>query len=118
MAEKPQTARAIIESLPNRYNQEKGKEANYHTVFHFQIEGEDGGEFTVTINAADIKVEDGLIGEAKCTVKTKASTYADIEWGRENAQMAFMWGKVKVNNITEMMTFSTMFSSLKKTFEN
>jgi acyl-CoA dehydrogenase len=118
MTEKPQTARAIIESLPDRYNKEKGVEANYHTVFHFQIEGEEGGEFTVTINAEEIKVEEGLIGEAKCTVKTKASTYADIEWGRENAQMAFMWGKVKVNNITEMMTFSGMFMSVKKYFEN
>lgn len=112
----PTNAKEIILSLPYRFRKEKCHDAGYNTLIHFDIEGENGGQFTVTIQDATIAVKEGLTGTPKCTVKAKESIYSDIEWGKQNPQMAFMMGKVKVDNVMELMTFSGMFRSLTKAF--
>lgn len=117
MANAPQTASDIILSLPTRFRKEKAGDANYHTIIHFQLDGEGACEYTVIINGGEIELKEGLDGEAKCTIKAKASMYADIEWERENPQMAFMFGKVKASNVTELMQFTGMFRTVKKSFE-
>lgn len=113
----PQTAKEIILSLPYRFRKEKCADAGYAVTVHFEIEGENGGNFTVIIDGGEIALKEGLVGTAKCTVKAKESNYCDIEWGRQNPQMAFMMGKVKVDNPMELMTFTGMFRSLKRAFE-
>lgn len=112
----PTTAKEIILSLPYRFRKEKCQDAGYNTLIHFDIEGDNGGKFTVTIQDATIEVKEGLNGTPKCTVKAKESVYSDIEWGKQNPQMAFMMGKVKVDNPMELMTFSGMFRTLAKAF--
>lgn len=106
----PQTAAEIIRSLPSRLK--PGAGAGVDIIYHFDIEGPDGGQFTVRVNDGTCTVEDGLHGEAKCVVKTTDSTYADTELGRTNAQMAVMMGKIKVSNIGSMMKFVEMFNRL------
>ncbi len=109
----PQTAQEIVRSLPSRLEREKLN--GYETVVHLQISGDNGGDFTVTVSAGECSVVEGLNGEAKCVVKTKDKTYADIEWGRANPQMAFMTGKIKISNLPEMMQFTKMFRRLDST---
>ena len=98
------TAREIISSLPNRFKADKVDE-DLDIVFHFEIEGDNGGEFTIHIKDKTCTVENGLIGEAKCTVKANDKVYADVELGKTNAQMAFMMGKIKVSNLNAMLKF-------------
>ena len=40
------------------------------------------------------------------------STYEGVELGRENDQMAVMFGKIKITNLAEMMTFTGLFERL------
>jgi len=106
--QKPESAREIVLSLVDRYRPEKA-ESGYQTVFHLDISGPRGGQFTVRINEGSIDVQEGLVGEAKCVVSTKDEVYEDMEWGRTNAQMAVMFGKVKVSDLGEILDFIPLF---------
>ncbi len=103
-------ASEIIKSLPQRLKADKV--AGVNTVFHFDIEGDTGGQFTAAIADGVCKVEEGLNGEAKCIVRAKASDYEDVELGRTNPQMAVMMGKIKISNLGEMMGFVNYFKRL------
>ncbi|PCJ89793.1 MAG: hydrogenase expression protein HypA [Flavobacteriales bacterium] len=110
MENKPETAVDIIKSLPERLITEKCPD--FEVIYHFNIEGERGGEFTVTVNSGNCTVSEGLNGEPKCIIKATDSDYEDVELGRSNAQMAVMMGKIKVSNIGSMMKFMEMFNRL------
>lgn len=105
------TAREIILSLKDRFKPDK-VEDDLDIVFHFELSGDNGGDFTVTIKDKTCTVAEGLEGEAKCTVKAKDKVYADVELGKTNAQMAFMMGKIKVNNLNAMLKFVDCFERL------
>ncbi|MBX7240943.1 MAG: SCP2 sterol-binding domain-containing protein [Bacteroidia bacterium] len=115
---KPHTAKDIILSLRERFKKDKCEEVNYETVIHFNIEGNQGGQFTVIIQDYDITIEEGLSGNPKCVIHTKDKVYEDVEWGRENGQTAFLFGKIKVNNIPEILQFSGVFHSVKRFYED
>lgn len=107
----PTRAVDIIRSLPMRVREDKIGEAP-DAIFHFVLEGEHGGEFTVEIKNQEVFVHDGLIGIPTCETKMKASLYEELELGKANPQMAFMLGKVKVTNVGEMLKFATFFKRL------
>lgn len=106
-----ETARDIIESLPGRFLKEQVEEAE-NGIFHFDISGTNGGEFTVRIENGRCSVSEGFVGEADCVVKAKDSVYEDVELGRTNPQMAFMMGRLKINNIGAMLKFINYFERL------
>ena len=108
---KPKTAREIIFSLNDRFIADSVDE-DFEATFHFELSGDDGGEFTVTIEDQECCVEEGLSGDPKCVVKAKASTYEEIELGKTNAQMAFMMGKIKISNLGAMLKFIESFERL------
>lgn len=107
----PETAKEILYSLPGRLKEDKVDDST-EGVFHFHMEGDGGGEFTITVKNKQVTVEEGLHGTATCDVKAKASDYADIELGKTNPQMAFMMGKIKISNLGEMMKFMGLFRKL------
>ena len=111
MSNTPKTAKEIISSLANRYRPEKAP-AGYATTVHFDISGGNGGKFTVNVANGLCTVKEGHEGAAKCTVTAKDKTYEDVELGRSNPQMAVMMGKIRLSNLSEMMTFSTLFRRL------
>jgi putative sterol carrier protein len=45
-------------------------------------------------------------------IQTSDETYEEVEYGRTNAQMAVMFGKIKVSNIPSMLKFVEMFNRL------
>lgn len=103
----PQTAREIILSIPLRIK--KDKAADYSAVFQFDIAGENGGQFTLTVDKGNATIDEGLIGTAECVVTTDAKVYEDIELGRMDPTMAFMGGQIRVTNIGAMMQFAKYF---------
>tara|TARA_B110000037_G_C16989497_1_gene452492 strand:- start:115 stop:441 length:327 start_codon:yes stop_codon:yes gene_type:complete len=105
------TAKEMILSLESRFKPEK-VEDNLDIVFHFELSGDNGGDFTVTIKDKNCSVVEGLKGEAKCSVKAKDTVYAEVELGKANAQMAFMMGKIKVTNLNAMLKFVDCFERL------
>lgn len=107
----PETAREIVHSLPYRIKEEK-LDGTENLVLHFLLDGPTGGEFTAQLKEKTVLVQDGLIGEATCEIRAKASDYEDMEHGRQNPQMMFMMGKIKVTNLGEIMKFVTYFKRI------
>ncbi|MFQ5799203.1 MAG: acyl-CoA dehydrogenase family protein [Bacteroidota bacterium] len=103
----PETVAELFQTLPDRFRPEKA--GDWETVVHFDITGDAGEQYTVTIKDGVCSVELGLHGEAKCVVKTKDKTYLNIELGKTNPQTAFMMGKIRVSNLAEMMQFGKVF---------
>lgn len=106
--EKPETARDIVFSLKERFQPEKA-DPGYEAVFHLILHGERGGEFTVRVEDGKTTVTEGLQGVPVCKVETTDKTYEDVEWGRTNAQTAFLFGKIKVSDIGAMLEFTPLF---------
>ena len=106
----PQTAKEIILSIPLRIK--KDKAAAYSTVFQFDIAGDNGGQYTLTVNNGDAKIEEGFLNTPECIVTTEAKVYEDIELGKMDPTMAFMSGQIKVTNIAAMMQFSKYFQRI------
>ena len=107
------TAAEILKNLPERFLVEKA--GDWETLFHFDLSGPEGGQFTVTIKGGACTVETGLKGNPECVVRTSDRLYRDIELGKANAEVAFMTGKIKVSDLVEMMKFVKSFRRLPKT---
>ncbi|MGB1248588.1 MAG: SCP2 sterol-binding domain-containing protein [Chitinophagales bacterium] len=107
----PTTAKEIILSLSDRFKTASVDE-DLEIIFHFEISGDRGGDFTVHIKDAKCTVSKGLHGEPKCEIKVSDSNYEEIELGKTNAQMAFMMGKIKISNIGAMLKFVENFERL------
>lgn len=105
------TAREIIQSLPERFIEHSVSE-DLNIIFHFEISGSEGGDFTVEIKNRTCSVREGLHGEPKCVVQTKDKTYVELEYGKTNSQMAFMMGKIKISNLGAMFKFVECFEKL------
>lgn len=110
MSTTPETAAEIIKSLPERLKVEKAE--GIETTFHFKIDGDRGGHFTIELKEQTVTVTEGLEGEANCVVTTTDAVYEDTELGRTNPQMAVMMGKIKISNLGEMMKFIGLFKRL------
>lgn len=103
-------ARELIYSLPERLKADSGK--GISLIYHFRISGENGGDFTFELDNGKAAVKNGLIGDPKCVVEAKDTDYEDVEYGRTNAQMAVLFGKIKVSNIGSMLKFVEMFEKV------
>lgn len=98
------TAAEFIKNIPNRVN--KDAIADDNARFHFDMDGEGGGQYTLVIDNGDVRVEEGLQGSADCKVSGKAKTLAAIAQGKENPMTAFMFGKVKTSNTGMLMKYA------------
>ena len=101
------TAAEFIQSLPQKAKPEVLE--GLTTLFHFELAGEGGGEFSVHVNDGKMTVENGLVGTPTCTVKSKAETLVKVVKGEENAMSAVMFGKIKISNVGEMMKYAKIF---------
>ncbi|MEZ5013853.1 MAG: SCP2 sterol-binding domain-containing protein [Chitinophagales bacterium] len=115
--QKPETAREIILSLQERFRPEKA-EPGYSSIFHLDISGPRGGQFTVRIQDGAISIAEGLQDTPSCIVTAKDEVYEDMEWGRINAQMAVMFGKVKVSDLGEILDFIPLFHRCEEFYTN
>jgi putative sterol carrier protein len=104
------TARDFILNLPGRVRPEAIE--GLETVFHFDIDGTDGGKYTVLIKDGACKAEEGLIGEPRCSVQASADSFMDVVSGKTNAMMAILMGKVKITNQGEMLKYAKIFGIL------
>jgi putative sterol carrier protein len=62
----------------------------------FKLTGDDGGEWSISIEDGKGSVTDGAIEDPQCTVTMAAADFVGIVKGSANAQMLFMSGKLKV----------------------
>ena len=79
------------------------------TIFHFDIEGDEGGQYTITVANGQVEVVDGLTGEPRCVVRSSDQNFINLVTGDLNPMMAVLTGKVKISNQSEMLKYAKIF---------
>ncbi len=105
------TAKEFIYNLPDKVNKEAI--TGMETVFHFDVTGEGGGQYTLKLKDNKLVVEEGLQGEAKCTVKASNDNLMGVIDGSVNAVMALMMGKIKIDHQGELLKYAKLFGLMK-----
>ncbi|MCH2045414.1 MAG: SCP2 sterol-binding domain-containing protein [Saprospiraceae bacterium] len=98
------TAKDFLMSLPERVNPEAL--GDKETVFHFDVSGEGGGQFTAILKDGTAEVKEGFHDEAKCKITTTNKILVEVVQKKRNPQMAVFTGKLKISNLGEMMKFA------------
>jgi len=101
------TAKQLLKEVEGQFDASKVPDVD--SIFHFRINGDNGGDFTVTIKNNACKITEGLTGDAKCIVKSSDEVFENVMTGKMNPTMAVMGGKLKISNIGEMMKFAKPF---------
>jgi len=83
------------------------------TLFHFDISGEGGGQYTVKVADKQLDVTEGLEGEPKCVVKATSDNFVDVVTGKANPMMAILMGKIKISNQGELIKYAKIFGLIK-----
>ena len=104
------TAAEIVQGLSERFLPEKA--AGYSGIVHYDLSGDGGGQFTVTVDKGTCKIETGLHGNPSCVFQAAAQVYCDIELGKTKPEMAFLTGKIKVSKPQEMIKIVGFFKKL------
>lgn len=101
------TAKEFLMSLPEKVQPEALD--GLETTFHFDIEGEGGGQVTVDVKDGQCLAEEGLSGEPKCVVRAKEGHLMNVLKGKINPLMAVLTGKLKISNQGEMLKYAKIF---------
>lgn len=79
------------------------------TNFHFDIDGEGGGQFSVIVKENSMDVYEHFEGEAACVISAKEKNFMALLQGELNPMMAVFTGKVKISNPGEAMKYAKIF---------
>ena len=101
------STREILYGLPKKVS--PASIEGLETVFHFDIDGDQGGQYTIQVANGEVKVEDGLVGDPKCVVRSSDKNFIDLIKGDINPMMAVLTGKVKISNQGEMLKYAKIF---------
>jgi putative sterol carrier protein len=89
------TAKQLIEEMPRLFRPERARRVN--TVIQFELSGEGGGDWCLTIKDGACTVTEGTSEDAKATIMMTASDYAALATGKLGGMKAFMTGRVKTS---------------------
>ena len=101
------TSREFIYALPSKVLPDAIE--GLETLFHFDLEGDGGGQFSVKVADGKVTVSDGLEGDPKCVVRANEETFNKLVSGDLNPMMAVLTGKVKITNQGEMLRYAKLF---------
>jgi putative sterol carrier protein len=88
-------AKIFAEDLPNRLASNPSSTAA-NAVYQFNIDGANGGTWTVDLTKEADFVTEGEAGSADCTITMKESDFVDMWTGKLKGAQAFMMGKLKI----------------------
>jgi putative sterol carrier protein len=88
------SVKPIFAAMPLSLNKEAAKEAA--VVYQFNLSGEGGGQFIVTIKTGACTVEEGVAPAADATISATAADYMNIVTGAYPFGLAYMNGRLKV----------------------
>ena len=98
----------IFDQMPHEFNPEKAED--FDATIQFDLAGENGGQWYVTVADGNAAVEEGNAEEPAATIRMSASDYVDMMTGKLDPMTAFMMGKVKVEgDLNTVMKFQTLF---------
>jgi putative sterol carrier protein len=106
--ELPRTPQDIFDLMPGSLDPNVAKGVT--ATIQFNLEGEDGGQWFVTIKEGGARVTRGVAASANMTMSMTARDYVDMNVGRLNPQLAFMSGKLKLSGDMGLaMKLQTLF---------
>lgn len=94
------TAQQALQALSESADAEKLK--GMDATILFDVSGEDGGQWTVTIDNGQVDVEEGTTESPTITVEATAQNLKALIKGELNPMAAFMQGKLKVKGDMSM----------------
>ncbi len=106
----PQDPGALVDEAFERMGEAfvAEKAAGWNTTLNFKV-GADRG-YTVQIKEQTVKTAKGLDPDPKGTISfDTVETYLGVIQGKINPQQAFMAGKIKADNIAELMRYAQCF---------
>ena len=107
--EKPKSIAEVMQKLPEAFL--AAKAGNAKAVIQFNLSGEGGGTYAVTIGDGKCQVAEGPATNPTATVTAAAADYLAIARNELNAVSAFMGGKLKVaGDMSLMMKFMDWFA--------
>lgn len=95
-----ETPQQALEALSESADAEKLK--GMDSTILFDISGEEGGQWTVTIDNGRVNVEEGATDSPTITVEATAQDLEALMKGDLNAMAAFMQGRLKVKGDMSM----------------
>jgi putative sterol carrier protein len=94
MAEAPKTCKEAFDAMPTIFNKEAAK--GLDAVYQFDLSGEGGGKWYVTIKNESCDVKEGSHPSPNITITMAGQDYLDMASGKANGQMLFMSGKLRI----------------------
>jgi putative sterol carrier protein len=88
------TSEELFASLPGRFRSERA--GDLRAVYSFELDGDDGGEYTVRVADGALTVEPGSDPAADVTVRAKGADWLEIVEGRMDPQLAYLTKKLRV----------------------
>ena len=101
------TSREFLYALPAKVN--PAAIEGLQTIFHFDLDGDAGGQYTIRVEGGKVEVTDGLTGEPACVVRASGENFVSLAKGDLNPMMAILTGKVKISNQGEMLRYAKIF---------
>jgi putative sterol carrier protein len=84
----------LFDAMPAALNREAAKDAD--AVYQFNLSGEGGGQFAVTIKHGACSVAEGTAPTPTVTIEASAMDYLQIATGAYPFGLAFINGRLKV----------------------
>ena len=81
--------------LPEKMKSDPSKSGGFNGTFTFDIKGDTGGQWSVTIDGQDLSVDDGMKDGAEFSIEMKDDNFLKLMNGELNGQQAFMNGLLK-----------------------
>lgn len=102
------TAADIFKEMPRRFNADQAGDMD--AVVQFDLSGETGGQWHVTIVDGTCSTAEGEADDPKATIRMDANDYVAMTTGELNPMTAFMTGKVKVEgDLNTVMKIQSIF---------
>jgi putative sterol carrier protein len=93
--------------LPEKFD--PSQTGGFSGTFSFKISGDLGGEWSVSIDGADLSVQQGLAEDPIFTVSMKDENFMKLMNEEINGQQAFMSGKLKFKgNMSKAMKLQSL----------
>lgn len=106
------SVKEYVDTLPQRFV--AGASKGVKAVFQFELAGEGGATFHVTVDDGTMKVAEGQAESPNTTIKMNGDDYVKMVNGKLSGTMAFMKGMLKVTgNVMLAQKMQTIFPPAK-----
>jgi NAD(P)-dependent dehydrogenase (short-subunit alcohol dehydrogenase family)/uncharacterized OB-fold protein/putative sterol carrier protein len=89
------TVKEVFDKMPDAFNKDAAKGVD--VVFQYNISGQNGGEWFITVKDESCKVESGKAEKATCTLNIGDADFVDMISGKLDPMQAFTSGKLTID---------------------